>query len=666
MLEYEETIDDKKSSNIDENKHSGEVLDDDIFYGMPLNEDGEEDVDKILEGGGFIGVPGSISSLVSPKELENICDPENFDDEKMVTACKEACEPALCCVGVGNEDCSISHPAACADFIACNPYWEVEGYQVRLFVSSNNPQTTDETDYVSKNEEDYTNEGYDDVNYDDEDFQNENGFERTPISKPATSDSKYNTAMPTMTPIIVSNSVPAHSPSLTGKTTPVSINSICSQQNLQNEDGYKYCVLQCNQALCCLGVGRDCSNSKHEWCSEFSACSSVWSSEEDIKIKQNISSAPTKTITKNPTSPPHYLPSSTVKTNNNIIAAKPITKICSDDNLRTQDGYDYCVLECNQALCCTGLGKDCSVSKKDWCEEFSVCSRVWNGKYSKPNEIKSEYLSEDETDDYLASNFGESVSFSSEYSAVVQDDDNHENEEKDFDDDNKSKPILNPSPPVATIPQSVNRPIPVKTICSNDSLADQEGYDYCVLECNQALCCIGIGQSCLESRKEWCMEFSVCNKVWSKDADDEILDMELINEQISINSEKQIDDFDDLFAEDYENDEESESDHSSRHPSPTYHEKHQTPMPTSLEENFSGARLPSSMVTKEEIIEAPNHLNSICSDANIYIAKQFDDCIVECNKALCCVGVGEDCSESKSTWCSSYSACNKVWFPHDV
>eukprot|EP00594_Rhizosolenia_setigera_P005956 CAMPEP_0178950390 /NCGR_PEP_ID=MMETSP0789-20121207/6623_1 /TAXON_ID=3005 /ORGANISM="Rhizosolenia setigera, Strain CCMP 1694" /LENGTH=712 /DNA_ID=CAMNT_0020631105 /DNA_START=87 /DNA_END=2225 /DNA_ORIENTATION=- len=200
------------------------------------------DHDDFLYSQQFVGVNDGINGAEDlnvggenkpdpPNNLEVICDPENNQEGIGLDDCIEACGAALCCIGVGDEDCSFTHQDFCNKYQPCHPFWDMQGYHMN------------------------------------------------------TGDDAYSDMVTSVSS--TSSSEGINSPSQNGFHSS-SLEEICSHMNLLTSSGHNLCQAECDIATCCIGYGYDCSETKKEMCVEFEPCRLLW---EDIGITKNIESS---------------------------------------------------------------------------------------------------------------------------------------------------------------------------------------------------------------------------------------------------------------------------------------------------------------------------------------------------------------------------------------
>jgi len=457
-------IDSKVPEGNEQDPSTVKPNDDQLIQDLLKMEKEVEQFEESIDAEEILEERPNLTSLVPA--LDAVCDAENIDNPEVVRECEEACAPALCCVAQGDIDCSVSDPSLCRAFSACNPFWEMDGFHPKFIEEKKEVNTSEKVEFV---EEVVTNKFGDPVETVD-----------VPMISSANSNSKL-----------------------------TAISSVCSNDAIQSLNGYNECVILCNPALCCIGLGEDCSISKQGWCAEHDICRNVWTgpsagSEEtnekpnEVIILQETPSPSVRT-TDMPTTSPTYrtTPHPTYNTMDlsNSIPEIPnetsgedesIGKVCSDENIASRGGLNQCVLKCNEALCCVGMGTDCFFQKREWCEEYThTCNRIFS--------------------EELNINFGagsqqnQNEMVTSITSAPTQ--------------NPTHNPTHNPTAAPTSFPKKTAN-VQINSICSKENVESQDGHDHCILECNVALCCFRVGSDCSRSRIEWCGEYQSCSNVF--------------------------------------------------------------------------------------------------------------------------------------------------------
>jgi len=151
----------------------------------------------------------------------------------------------------------------------------------------------------------------------------------------------------------------------------------CSHNSVLSEDGFEECEEECAIALCCI-MDKDLPDfcfvgATQDVCITYEPCTSIFPlfGQLEVEVTTYVVGKTKKSEPKKEIEGP-----SDDKTNSYVGVGEIVSSACSDDNVKTSEGYELCKGICEMADCCFRLDpnvKNCLDSAPTLCLEYARC-----------------------------------------------------------------------------------------------------------------------------------------------------------------------------------------------------------------------------------------------------------------------------------------------------
>lgn len=311
-----------------------------------------------------------------PSSLEYTCSLQSISKaEEMHDLCVTLCEPALCCIGLGNvRNCAAEKDSAeqlCKEYSPhCKNVWP---YSTEIAV--NNPGSTQHFEipsplYAVCSMQEHANPDLCDSACDlgsccwnkDPDQNCEKDYAQICAEYHSCPHYKMNAPDFYHTGTALNDDFIDDDSSLSVKMPEVSMDILCSISNLLSDEGLSKCRRECEKAKCCFASSHNsCLDNFSATCDLYAPCSS---------LPPDFSSSSTNNNDKQ---------SSNSSEKNNIPPPQPVDELCSEGNLRTKKGRDLCSQICEAGMCCFEQASDenCFLDNPSRCREYDACRAMY-------------------------------------------------------------------------------------------------------------------------------------------------------------------------------------------------------------------------------------------------------------------------------------------------